>query len=143
MANKPQRTETAVSQMRWAAHRKKLKLEVLRDQLRAKLNAAYSPLPAAPAPEITRWRDSGRDCVVAALGGVCKHCGFNNLAALQVDHVHGDGASDNRNTRAYWSRVHASILNDEGRYQLLCANCNWIKRSAEQSHVAASSRLAQ
>lgn len=64
------------------------------------------------------------------LGGKCKRCGFSDFRALQIDHIKGDGSKD---TRMGGGRYYKHILEmtEEDRnkkYQLLCANCNWIKR---------------
>lgn len=60
------------------------------------------------------------------MGGKCVRCGFDDARALQVDHVNGGGTKE-------WARVNsparrAMIKANPGRYQLLCANCNWIKK---------------
>lgn len=62
------------------------------------------------------------------LGNKCCRCGFEDERALQIDHVNGRGNHEVRNLsrNAYFKRV---IADTEGRYQLLCANCNWIKRA--------------
>jgi hypothetical protein len=69
-----------------------------------------------------------RDAVVAYLGGQCVHCSFADARALQVDHVNGGGRAEYRKTtyRAVWRQLLAGKR--EGDFQLLCANCNWIKR---------------
>lgn len=68
-----------------------------------------------------------------ALGGKCVRCGFNDRRALQIDHIGGHGAKDIQGNGGYNSiylrKVIKSFLVGEGIYQLLCANCNWIKRS--------------
>ena len=47
---------------------------------------------------------------------------------MPLDHVNGGGFAEYRKYNGY-SRLYKKILGDtEGRYQLLCANCNWIKR---------------
>ena len=75
------------------------------------------------------WREK----VLQHLGGKCKHCGFSDSRALQVDHVRGGGA------KAYGQgkiRYYKQILNDKlETFQLLCANCNWIKK-AENNEVS-------
>ena len=87
-----------------------------------------------------------RDIIHTALGGKCARCGFSNPAALQIDHVHGNGNAQNRHL-GYTTRLRRtlkSVLTGEGNYQLLCANCNWIKRAenGETSARAARERLA-
>ena len=66
------------------------------------------------------------------MGGKCVMCGFADFRALQIDHVNGDGHIETKNKinngDKYLDRVVASFIKKEGRYQLLCANCNWIKR---------------
>lgn len=70
-----------------------------------------------------------RQKVIAALGGECVWCGFSDPRALQIDHVN-DGGSQIRRDGQSWSQFYREIL--EGTHdqpvQLLCANCNWIKR---------------
>ena len=68
-----------------------------------------------------------RAAVIAFLGGVCVRCGFSDARALQIDHVRGGGKRELKGVRrsAYYKSVMADTT---GKYQLLCANCNWIKR---------------
>lgn len=85
--------------------------------------------------------------VVSHLGGKCCRCGFTDARALQIDHVHGDGWRELRKgglgSYAYMKKV---LADREGRYQLLCANCNWIKRAEENEQPnigkAAAARAA-
>lgn len=74
------------------------------------------------------------------MGGKCKICGFADFRALQIDHVKGDGCIDRKERlklykplggerrEGFYRTVSKSIDNNENRFQLLCANCNWIKR---------------
>ena len=64
--------------------------------------------------------------VFQALGDKCS-CGFSDHRALQIDHRYGDGASE-RKKLGTSSRFYRHVLANPKRYQLLCANCNWIKR---------------
>jgi hypothetical protein len=73
-----------------------------------------------------------RQEALALLGGRCARCGFDDWRALQIDHVEGGGRTDRStfaNTAAFTQHViTACKLGDRGKYQVLCANCNWIKR---------------
>lgn len=63
------------------------------------------------------------------LGGVCVHCGFNDPRALQIDHVNGNGKHDHpKRDDKYYKHVIGEAKHGSPKYQLLCANCNWIKR---------------
>lgn len=68
-----------------------------------------------------------RTAVLQKLGRVCKQCGYSDARALHIDHVFGDGIKERDRRR----QIYAQIMRDEidiSRYQLLCSNCNWIKR---------------
>lgn len=66
--------------------------------------------------------------VFRLLGNKCVRCGFTDVRALQVDHVHGGGVKELRSlTKNIHVLVLESIRRGEQKYQLLCANCNWIK----------------
>lgn len=66
---------------------------------------------------------------LAEMGGCCVTCGFSDYRALQVDHVNGGGQEEARRMGASTtSRFYAHVLAHRDQYQLLCANCNTIKR---------------
>lgn len=66
--------------------------------------------------------------VIEKLGGHCVQCGFADPRALQIDHVHNDGCADPRRIKRQVVAFRMAVLRDtDGRYQLLCANCNTIK----------------
>ena len=75
--------------------------------------------------------------LVVLLGSRCFTCGFSDVRAIQIDHVNGDGAAERkaaRGTMLYKPMLKLFTENPAEfalRYQLLCANCNWIKRSVK------------
>lgn len=83
----------------------------------------------AKHPQYEReYRLKRKLAIFELLGSVCRKCGFDDHRALQIDHVAGGGHTEREtygtNLWKYYKRIKA---NPE-RYQLLCANCNWIKR---------------
>lgn len=85
-----------------------------------------------------KWKEEKRKKIMVSLGGLfCKNCKFNDYRALQIDHVKGGG---NKQRKALNS-THLSIRIIEKdiekglgqNYQILCANCNWIKRSQNKN----------
>jgi RNase P subunit RPR2 len=74
-----------------------------------------------------------KEAVYNLLGHSCTACGFSDWRALQVDHVLGNGAYMNLRlgTKKFFEYVKAHAT----EFQVLCANCNWIKRY-EQSEGA-------
>lgn len=75
-------------------------------------------------------RKDRRDKTYKGMGGKCIECGFSDYRALQIDHINGDGKKERhlRSRNDYYPNVLKSFLSGEKRYQLLCCNCNWIKR---------------
>ncbi len=77
-----------------------------------------------------------RHNLIDLMGGKCVHCGFTDKRALQIDHVDGDGWVQRKKYKEfggisntmYYNLVEESYLKKDGAYQILCANCNWIKR---------------
>ena len=60
--------------------------------------------------------------------------GCTDIRVLQFDHVFGGGTKE-RN-KAHVERVWKNVLEDEeGLYQLLCSNCNWIKAHENKEFV--------
>src|ERR1022692_3922959 len=70
-----------------------------------------------------------RAIIIELLGGECVRCHFTDPRALQVDHVNGGGSKERKSTtRGFYHVVLENHLSKKTKYQLLCANCNWIKR---------------
>jgi len=54
-------------------------------------------------------------------------CGFDDFRALQIDHINGGGSSERKTLKK--DSLYREVLKDNtNKYQLLCANCNSIKR---------------
>ena len=67
--------------------------------------------------------------IIANLGGVCILCGFSDPRALQIDHIKGGGKKELATFRGNFRNFYRKVLTGEiDHVQLLCANCNWIKR---------------
>jgi hypothetical protein len=81
-------------------------------------------------------RVDARQMIIIELGGVCIKCGFNDWRALQVDHVNGGGVAERKalGNWQYYGRLLSFIKESPNKYQLLCANCNWIKRWENQEN---------
>ena len=75
-------------------------------------------------------REKDRKEIIKMLGNKCKKCGFEDWRALQIDHVYGGGVQEIKQGKRprTLSRYKQKIERNPKNYQLLCANCNWIKR---------------
>lgn len=76
--------------------------------------------------------------VLEVMGNKCARCGFADWRALQIDHVNGGGTEHRKTNRAhpvtYLREVREAVLAESKEFQLLCANCNWIKRYENKEH---------
>lgn len=68
-----------------------------------------------------------KELIYDKLGHSCCRCGFDDKRALCIDHINGGGFSELRSYSVF--RYYKKVLeDDEGLYQILCHNCNWIKK---------------
>lgn len=66
--------------------------------------------------------------VINTYGGKCKRCGFKDFRALQIDHINGGGTKE-RKTKSIIQLLYEIVRKNYPKdYQVLCANCNCIKR---------------
>jgi hypothetical protein len=68
---------------------------------------------------------------------VCKHCGFGDVRALDLDHMDNNGGDHRKaiGRRGATYDIYAELKRNgfpEG-YQVLCRNCNWIKEIEKRS----------
>jgi|SRR5882762_199928 len=70
-----------------------------------------------------------RDYLISILGGKCVRCFITTNRVLQFDHINGDGSIlDSYEPREILRQI------NQGLIQLLCANCNWIKRAENKEY---------
>jgi hypothetical protein len=97
-----------------------------------------------PQSEETRIRKKAyrhriRKELIAFFGGRCNSpdCktinedgtkGCTDERCLQLDHINGGGKKE-YTTLNHSTSLYNKVMKDKTGYQLLCANCNWIKRS--------------
>ena len=63
------------------------------------------------------------------LGSKCIKCGFSNKIALCVDHISGGGRKEQKKFGgSYIMKILKKIKSGSKEYQLLCCNCNQIKK---------------
>ena len=82
-----------------------------------------------PLGSASRSINNARVEAINILGGRCKRCGFDDIRALQIDHINGGGSKEIKEIGGY--KIYLKIISTKNKdkdYQVLCANCNWIKR---------------
>ena len=78
-----------------------------------------------------------RKQIIDKHGGKCARCGFGDDRALQIDHVNGGGGKDRSSFASQWSYLRHVLADESGKFQILCANCNAIKRIEKKEHRVA------
>ncbi len=65
----------------------------------------------------------------------CSHCGFNDIRALSIDRINGGGT---RHLREIKGNLYSWLIenNYPNGYQVLCMNCQWIKRAQNNETVS-------
>lgn len=62
------------------------------------------------------------------LGHSCSRCGFEDKRALCIDHINGGGYKELKSGLSVFSYYKKVLSDTDNTYQILCHNCNWIKR---------------
>ena len=76
-------------------------------------------------------KDRLRESIFGILGHICVQCGYSDKRALQFDHINGNGSVEvamfkgNSKMLRYYRDNPVDCKNN---IQVLCANCNWIKK---------------
>ena len=77
-----------------------------------------------------------RNEILDILGRICKKCGFSDERALHIDHVCGGGSKQRKKYGgATFENILSELKEGSSEYQVLCANCNAIKRVEERELI--------
>jgi AraC-like DNA-binding protein len=104
------------------------------DRLREEDRKRRSANPGKYHARAEARRAAQRQQFFTLLGDICARCGFSDQRALQIDHINGGGSAELRRwvtPYAYYKDILRRVLAGEGGFQILCANCNAIKRMEE------------
>jgi len=126
----------------WTVYR-----ELNRKKLRAYSNNYYHMNKEKNKENMRLWRLKNRDKlriakrenarkrrleILSMLGDhKCVKCGYSeDYRVLQIDHVRSNGTEDRKKMAHSWSYLFwkKALIERPSDYQILCANCNWIKR---------------
>lgn len=97
---------------------------------RKRLNASAGPTTAASG-YTRKYAIRLRREAILFLGGVCKTCNEDDTDVLCVDHKAGRGRQA-RLTCGGSNATYKDVPENPRKYQLLCHNCNWVKRHENQ-----------
>lgn len=73
--------------------------------------------------------EAHRADILFVLGNKCVRCKNEDSRVLCIDHVNGGGSAERKKFGGnYYTAVRKKVLEGSTDYQLLCANCNLIKK---------------
>lgn len=87
--------------------------------------------------KVREYRYRVKDKLFDILGHKCVKCGFDDKRALQFDHKNGDGNIDRKKLGGCDASYRYYVKHPEEakeKLQVMCANCNWIKRAENFEH---------
>jgi hypothetical protein len=100
-------------------------------------------------PEASQQRDREksarrREAILVLFGGKCVKCGYDaDPRALQVDHINRSLIVRNacgRSGQSLYRRILDGTFPKED-FQLLCANCNWLKKLDNEEHFPVATSI--
>ena len=98
--------------------------EVIRVKERARAERNRVSLRDYQRDYRAEWRRRALDF----LGGKCIKCGYDDWRALQIDHINGGGRKEHKQMKSR-TAYHMHVIRTGGSgYQVLCANCNQVKK---------------
>ena len=99
------------------------------------VNATWKQIQGMRA-RANKQRHDWKNKMFGLLGRECERCGFDDERALQIDHIMGDGSKDRISNHGGTATYYKHVIESGGvGYQILCANCNSIKRVENEENT--------
>ena len=85
---------------------------------------------------VKKYRKELRKEVILAYGGKCVCCGETHWQFLTLDHPSGGGIADRAKYRNSTGQIYGWVKKNgyPPIYQVLCMNCNWVRRYDKCPH---------
>jgi len=136
------KAQNAAYQREWRAKNREQAREISRVS-----SAKYAATsPAIRRKSVRDFNARKKAELLTFFGGKCVRCGFVDPRALQMDHIDGDGrryrAEGLHGLHARYKMMRDDPTQARAVFQLLCANCNFIKRD-EDYEYGRRARLAR
>lgn len=117
----------------WSPHNQQNRRYICRKCLNFQQRNVPSRRPEYRYHRERKYRNRIRKEIIEMLGGKCVHCGMTDERCLQVDHINGNGHEERKIAKKKGFSSNLWIYQQlkkghKDNYQLLCANCNYIKK---------------
>lgn len=116
-------------------------IEKAREQKRLMMQRLRKENPEKYAAHSRKAKAKERERLYEIYGHVCAICGFSDKRALTLDHRLNNGNEERRQLgeRGVYRKAKAGYAPDE--YQILCMNCQFIKRVEDKNQNQHKERL--
>jgi len=117
--------------------RSKIRHMQKRDIINAQHRAHYLVTRTYKLAQNRNWHQTLRMSVITMLGGKCARCGFSDTRILQIDHIEGKGREARKKFGQGVNEWYYYLKHPEEakkNLQVLCPNCNWLKRVERREH---------
>ena len=110
-------------------------IEAAREKKRIVMKRLRSESPEKYNAQSRKAKVKEKLAIFLMYGNKCQICGFSDMRALSLDHKNNNGNCERRELgiRGTYRRAKSQYLPDE--YQILCMNCQFIKRSIHGDHI--------
>lgn len=127
------RTKATAYMREWRAKNREKAREISRIA-----NAKYvAENPATRRKSARDYNAMRRTELLEFFGGKCVQCGFSDRRALHLDHINGNGnkVRKEHGLHGKWKMTKDNPELARATFQLLCANCNCIKRDENYEYA--------
>ena len=104
----------------------------IREQKREVMRRLRANDPDKYAEQSRQSKKRLKDNVFHIYGQICASCGFEDRRALTLDHVLNNGAEERKEIGERGVYIRALLPENMAEYQILCMNCQFIKRVESQ-----------
>ena len=110
-------------------------IEKAREQKRASMKRLRAESPDKYNAQSRKAKIKEKLKIFLMYGNKCKICGFSDMRALSLDHIKNNGNEERRELgeRGVYRRAKSQHMPNE--YQILCMNCQFIKRAIHDEHI--------
>ena len=105
--------------------------EKAREQKRIVMRRLRAENPEKYAQQSKDSKARIRQRIFEKYGRVCARCGFDDCRILTLDHVLNNGAEERKEIGIRGTYYRALDPQFESEYQILCMNCQFVKRIEE------------
>jgi hypothetical protein len=110
-------------------------LEKAREQKRISMRKLRSENPEKYNEQSRKAKVREKLKIYVMYGNSCSICGFSDMRALSLDHIKNDGNIERKEfgERGVYRKAKSEYRPD--LYQILCMNCQFIKRAEHENHT--------